>query len=463
MTAERLTGLIETLDRGAVLKGDDIGPRHYTDHRGEGEVRPGLVLRPSGTKELSRMLAACHAARQPVTVQGGMTGLVRAARPLQGEVAISLERMTAIGTVDRAQRSITAEAGAPLEAVQEAARAAGLFYPLDLGARGSCTIGGNISTNAGGNRVIRYGMTRELVLGLEAVLADGTILSGLRPYLKNNTGYDLKQLFIGSEGTLGIVTRAILRLFPEPQSQSVAVCAMPNFDAVTRFLGHMQTRAGADLSAFEVLWPETYASIARDVPRVRVPMAPGPGFYVLTETLGSDRERDPEAFETVLGEAFEAGLVEDAVIAKSDAEARALWDVRDGMAAALSALPNAVGFDISLAVSDMKDLHAELMAALAHVPGATVLIGGHLGDGNLHLAVAGSEGESAKPAIERAVYEHIGAIGGSVSAEHGIGMAKRDFLRQSRSEAEIATMRALKATLDPHGILCPGRIFEMKG
>ena len=192
-------------------------------------------------------------------------------------------------------------------------------------------------------------------------------------------------------------------------------------------------------------------------------MAPGPGFYVLTETLGSDRERDPEAFESVLGEAFEAGLLEDAVIAKSDAEARALWDVRDGMAAALSALPDAVGFDISLAVSDMKDLLAELMAALAHVPGATVLIGGHLGDGNLHLAVAGSEGESAKPVIERAVYEHIGAIGGSVSAEHGIGMAKRDFLRQSRCEAEIATMRALKATLDPHGILCPGRIFEMKG
>lgn len=448
----------------AVLTGADIGPRHFTDARGPGAGPPVFVMRPASTEELSRMMAACHAAGQAVTVQGGMTGLVYGARPLAGEAALSMERMTRLSPVNTAARTVTVEAGVPLQTVQDAAAAAGLFYPLDLGARGSATIGGNLATNAGGNRVIRYGMTRDLTLGLEVVLADGTVLSNLSGFIKNNTGYDLKQLFIGSEGTLGLITRATLRLYPQPRSQTVAFCALPDFDAVCAFLNHMQQGLGGDLSAFEVLWPETYAAIVRDVPQVRAPLATGPGFYVLTEGLGGDPGRDAERFEAVLAAAFEAGLLSDAVLSKSEAEVKALWEVRDGMAAALGGMADAVGFDVSLELGAMAGLRDSLGARLDAVAEAsTVLIGGHLGDGNLHLAVAGRQGGAAlsRAAIEDAVYARIGELGGSVSAEHGIGLCKRAYLPQSRSAAEIATMRAIKVALDPKNLLNPGRIFEM--
>lgn len=449
----------------SVLTGADIGARHFTDARGEGADAPVMVLRPATTQELAQMLATCHAARQPVCVQGGMTGLVHGARPLAGEAALSLERMTAMEPVNRPARTITVQAGVPLQKVQEAAAEAGLFYPLDLGARGSCTIGGNLATNAGGNRVIRYGMTRDLALGLEVVLADGTVISNLSGFIKNNTGYDLKQLFIGSEGTLGVITRATLRLFPQPRSQTVAYCALPDFAAVRRFLAHMQQGLGGDLSAFEVLWPQSCAAIASGVPGLRMPIAPGPEFHVLTEGLGGDATRDSERFEAVLAEAFEAGLLRDAVLSKSEAEARAFWDVRDGMATALSALPNAVGFDISLEIGDMEGLYVALMRRFAvQTDSATVLIGGHLGDGNLHLSIAAARAGQplTREQIEAAVYAEVGELSGSVSAEHGIGLCKRAHLPQSRSVAELAIMRRLKDALDPHGLLGRGRIFESR-
>ncbi len=464
MTGELIAELTQIAGEKGLLTGDAIGPRYSTDARGPGGAAPVFVMRPASTDELSRMMAACHRARQPITVQGGMTGLVHAARPQSGEAALSLERMNAIAPVDVAGRTLTVEAGVPLQRVQEAAAAAGLLFPLDLGARGSCTIGGNLATNAGGNRVIRYGMTRDLVLGIETVLADGTVLNGLGGFIKNNAGYDLRHLFIGSEGTLGTITRATLRLFPAPQSQVVAFCALPDFAAVTRFLGHMQAGLGGDLSAFEVLWPATYTGIVEDVASVRAPLAPGQGFYVLTELMGSDAARDTERFEAVLAAAFEAGMLSDAVLSKSEAEVTALWDVRDGMAESMGGRENAASFDISLNVADMAGLEAELTRRLLeHADSAEVLIGGHLGDGNLHLTVRGTQGNAPFPPseIEDVVYGLVGALKGSISAEHGIGIYKRGHLPQSRSPEELAVMRSLKGVLDPHNLLSPGRVFEM--
>lgn len=464
MTGDLVDNLRAIGGARGLLTGAEIGPRYRTDARGEGADLPRFVMRPASTAEVARMMAACHAARQPVTVQGGMTGLVLGARPQAGEAVLSLERMTAISPVDVAGRTLTVEAGVPLQRVQEAAAAAGLLFPLDLGARGSCTIGGNLATNAGGNRVIRYGMTRDLVLGVEVVLADGRVLNGLNGFIKNNAGYDLRHLFIGSEGTLGTITRATLRLYPAPQSQIVAFCALPDFEAVTRFLGHMQAGIGGDLSAFEVLWPATYAAIVGEVDSVRAPLAPGQGFYVLTELMGSDAARDQERFEAVLAEALEAGLLVDAVLSKSEAEVTALWDVRDGMAEAMGRREKAGSFDISLNVADMAGLETELTARLLQrAETAEVLIGGHLGDGNLHLTVAGTRaGAPLTPEeAEDVVYGLVGDLRGSISAEHGIGIYKRGHLPQTRSPEELAVMRGIKAALDPLNLLSPGRVFEM--
>lgn len=449
-------------DKG-MLRGADIHAGYHTDPRGTGTFCPDVVLRPASTKELSQTLSLCHAAHQPVVTQGGLTGLVIGARPEPGEFVISMERMNQIEAIDTRAGSITVQAGTRLQTVQEAADAHDLVYPLDLGSRGSCTIGGTLATNAGGNRVIRYGMTRDLTLGLEAVLADGTIINSLKGFIKNNTGYDLKQLFIGSEGTLGLITRATLRLFPKPKTQLVAFCAADSFDAVTELMTHMRGDLGADLSAFEVIWAGTYDAILRDVPGVKPPVPTGHPFYVLIEMMGSDPARDPEKFETCLGEALEQELTVDAVLSRSVSDIKAFWDVRDGMAHAMGKQQPAVGFDISLSVPHMKNIEAELQRRLQDALGAAqVFVGGHLADGNLHL-VAKAPGTDPQPRdqIEQIVYGWIGEKNGSVSAEHGIGTLKRAYLGQSRDPAELALMRRLKQGMDPANILNRGRVLGL--
>lgn len=278
MKPDLLQALHGILGDKGILTGADVHEGYYTDARGTGDVKPQAVLRPASTEEMSQVLAACHAAFQPVVLQGGLTGLVVGARPQEGEIAISLERMNRVESIDTDAGTITVQAGTPLQVVQEAADAHDMVYPLDLGARGSASIGGNLSTNAGGNRVIRYGMTRDLTLGLEAVLADGTVVNSLNGYIKNNTGYDLKQLFIGSEGTLGLITRATLRLYPKPKTQVVAFCAADSFGAVRELMAHMRAGLGADLSAFEVIWSKTYDVILSDVPESGPRFQPGTRF-----------------------------------------------------------------------------------------------------------------------------------------------------------------------------------------
>ncbi|MFK7835723.1 MAG: FAD-binding oxidoreductase [Sulfitobacter sp.] len=449
-------------DKGLV-RGKDVHSGFYSDPRGTGDIQPEIVTRPATTKDLSQIMALCHAAGQPVVVQGGLTGLVVGALPQQGEIVISLQRMNKIEQIDPQAGTMTVQAGTPLQVVQESADAHGMVYPLDLGARGSCSIGGNLATNAGGNRVIRYGMTRDLTLGVEAVLADGTIINSLNGFLKNNTGYDLKQLFIGSEGTLGLITRATLRLYPKPKSQMVAFCAADSFDAVTELMAHMQTTLGAELSAFEVIWAKTYEAILTDVAGVKAPMPTGHAFYVLVEMMGSEPAGDAEKFETTLGHALERDMITGAVLSRSQAEVDAFWDVRDGMAHAMGKQQPAVGFDISLRIPDMRNIEGELHARLEAALGKTRLfVGGHLADGNLHLvAKALGDGPQPREQIQDIVYGWVGEVGGSISAEHGIGTLKRDHLGQSRSAPEIAMMRTLKQAMDPKNILNRGRIFDM--
>ena len=420
---------------------------------------PLAVLMPASTGDVSTILRLCHAAHQPVVPWGGKTGLVDGC-VADDALALSLERMNRIEEIDARAATMTVQAGCVLQTVCEAADAQGLFFPLDLGARGSATIGGNIATNAGGNRVIRYGMTRDMVLGLEAVLADGTVLSSLNRLIKNNAGYDLKQLFIGSEGTLGVVTRAVLRLRPRPISQNTAIAAVDGFDRLPRFLRHMERTLGGTLSAFEVMWEDFYKLVTTPPAKGRPPIPHGHPYYVLVEALGGDQADDSARFERALTAALEGGDLADAAIAQSQAERDRMWGLRDDVIQLARNFPIFL-FDVSLGIGDMETYVAEIRRALvARWPGASLVIFGHLGDGNLHVIVGvGDAGDAARHAVEAIVYGALRGRGGSISAEHGIGLEKRPFLDWSRGAEEIALMRSLKQALDPRNILNPGKVL----
>ena len=448
-----------------------VGARHILDKddlagRSPGwnpdNLRAACLVRPRTTDEVAAVLRLCHERGQTVVPQAGLTGLVRGASTAPGDLILSMERMNAVREIDNANRTMTVEAGVTLQAAQEAADAAGLFLPLDLAARGSCTIGGNIATNAGGNRVIRYGMTRENILGLEAVLADGTVLSSMNRMIKNNAGYDLKHLFIGSEGTLGIVTLAVLRLREQPQSRLTALAALESFQAIASFLKHMDRSLGGGLSAFEVMWREFYEAVATVVRPHSPPLPFGHAYYVVVEFLGADEDADRARFEAALEQAFDAGLLADAVLASSSTQAREIWDIRDQSEHAESASGPTVTFDVSLPIGAMEDYVAKVqgeLAAQGRRPGCFVF--GHLGDGNLHFMVPAEPGsDTDRHAVEAVVYGHLESLRGSVSAEHGIGLEKKAWLGHSRTPEELAVMRTLKRALDPKGVLNPGKVFD---
>jgi FAD/FMN-containing dehydrogenase len=447
----------------AVLVGADLPVRHTNDWSPQPPVRPLAVVRPTDTEGVALAMKICHAGGVPVVPQGGLTGLCGGARPTVDAVALSLERMSGVEEIDPAAGTMTVLAGTPLELVQRAADEAGFFFPLDLGSRGSCAIGGNLSTNAGGNRVLRYGMARELTLGLEVVLPDGTVMSSLNKMLKNNAGYDLKHLFIGSEGTLGIITRAVLRMHPKPACTMVAMCALRDYAGVLELLAAARRGLGPMLSAFEVMWPDYWEVATRKVAGVRDPFAANPtpcGAYVLVEALGSDPAFDVPRFQAWLERLLEAGTIPDAVLAQSLGDAAALWGVRDACSEFQQALGPHLPFDVGLPAAGMDDYARRCRNALeARLPGCKSIFYGHIADGNLHLiAYLPGASEQPKQAIEEVVYGLVREYHGSVSAEHGIGTLKKPWLGHARSAEEIALMRKLKNALDPRGILNPGKV-----
>jgi FAD/FMN-containing dehydrogenase len=453
-----LRTLIDIVGPDGVLTGDDVRARSvsWADHS---PCQALAIVRPANTEQVSRVLAACNAARQPVVPMGGLTGLVRGCVAGPGEVALSLERMHAIEAVDPIGRTITLEAGVPLQVVQDEAERHGLLYPVDFGARGSAHIGGSVATNAGGNGVIRYGMTRDSVLGLEAVLADGTVISSMNRMIKNNAAYDLKQLFIGSEGTLGVITRLVLRLREAPRSTQTALVGCTNFSGVTSLLKHMDASLGGSLAAFEVMWNEFFRLVTTPPSKGTAPLSQDYPYYVLIESSGGDEARDQAQFEESLGAAIESGLVADAVIATSKAQRESIWALRDDVEQ-LFRMGMPVTFDVSLPVGAMESYVADALGRLEKEwPAYRRFVFGHLGDGNLHFIVAGPPSREAKHGIERCVYEPLQARSGSVSAEHGIGLEKQPWLPLSRSPAELALMRQIKRALDPNGILNPGRVL----
>ena len=436
--------------------------RHTRDYgvRGDAAVEILALTYPRNTQQISAILSYCNERRIPVQPQGGMTGLAGGGVPVVPCVVICLERMRAIRELDTAAGTITVEAGVVMEAVQKAADAADLLFPLDLGGRGSCQTGGNLATNAGGNRVLRFGMARDLVLGVEAVLADGTVIDALRKVMKNNTGYDLRQLFIGSEGTLGIITAAVLRLFPKPRSVCTGICTVDDYGSVLELLRRARTGFGPQLTAFEVMWPEFYQLGTVGLGR-KPPLPAGAGAYVLIETMGLDPEADQQRYESVIGEALQAGVVNDAVIAQSERETGELWSVRDspGEWQRTAHWPQ-LSFDVSAPTGEIGALVTDIDAVLsARWPELRAVYFGHVADGNLHASVGMAGHSVPQSLIEEAVYAVASKRRGSISAEHGIGSLKRQFLHYSRSPEEIALMRAIKSTMDPNGILNPGKIF----
>lgn len=464
MTDSFIGQLCNAFRKSSVLTGTDIDSRYFHDLAGKPVAKPRAVVRPRTTQDVSALLRLCHSEKVPLTTQGGLTGLLRGALPNPNEIVLSMKLMNAVEEVDTSSGAAVVQAGAPLQKVQERVEQEGYMFPLDLGARGSCTIGGNISTNAGGNRVIRYGMMRDLILGLEVVTADGTVLQGLHKYIKNNTGIDLKQLFVGSEGILGVVTRAALRIFPAPVERQVALCALPSFERVISIFGMARKHLGGELTAFEVMWNEYYRLALERVGGVIRPLPVNYPFYVLIEASDNDTHRVHADLEKLLDTAMRANMSLDATLSMSNASAAAIWRIRDCSLELARTFPYAarIALDVSIAINQMDQYVKTIVGRIKDIdPRAFAIVFGHVGDGNLHIELHHEHTPDRREELERLAYEITGEFGGSISAEHGIGIVKRPYLNMSRTAEEIETMRTLKRALDPNNILNPGRIFMM--
>lgn len=460
-----LDELRDALGPAAVLTGETIEARYLKEYFSPQPAaqRPLALVKPRNTAEVASVLRLCHRHRQPVIAQGGMTGLAGGALPNNGEVVLSLERLRGIEELDELAGTMTVHAGTPLQEAQEAAAARGFLLAIDLGARGSCQVAGNVATNAGGNRVIRYGMTRQQVLGLEVVLADGTVLDSLNKMQKNNAGYDLKHLFIGSEGTLGVITRVVFKLEPLPNCVQTAFCAVDSYENVVALLRHAQRRLSGRLSAFEVMWGDFYTLVTTRIPGQRSPLPVGSPFYVLLDLQGADMSADAALFESMLEQALTDGLLTDATLASSEQEARSFWHLRDASGELTVVWPIVESFDVSLPIGDIGHFVETLRPRLdAMFPSCEHVHFGHIGDSNLHVCVH-VPGTTAATfpghAIQQCLYGLLREFKGSISAEHGVGVHKKDYLPYSRSVEELALMKTLKAALDPLGILAPGRVL----
>jgi len=459
-----LTRLQEAVGpRGFSTEPADMAP-HLEEWRSKYHGHSPLLLKPATTAEVSAILGICNETATPVVTQGGNTGLVGGQIPLHGEVLLSTQRLNRIRSLDESGMTLVAEAGVTLAQVQQAADDKRLLFPLSLASEGSCTIGGNIATNAGGTHVLRYGMTRALVLGLEVVQADGTVLSMLRALHKDNSGYDLKHAFIGSEGTLGVITAATLRLFPKPDIAVTALAALPSPAAAVKLLGAMQAHTGGMLSAFELMPRIALEFVTRHVEGTRDPFSSPSPWYVLMEATGGGHANLTASFEDGLADAITAELVTDAVVASSTGQAQALWKLRESISEAQKREGASIKHDISVPVAAIPDFLAKAVpAVLAIAPGARPVSFGHLGDGNLHFNF-NSPSAGDDPAflrrweeVQQTVHDLVKEFSGSISAEHGIGIMKVGQLPRYKSHEELDAMRTLKRAFDPKNILNPGK------
>jgi FAD/FMN-containing dehydrogenase len=452
-----------------VLTADaDMAP-YLTDWRGRFTGKARAVLRPADASEVAQLVRACADEAVPLVPQGGKTGLVLGSVPDASgrEVVLSLTRLNRILEVDATNHTMIVQSGCILQHIQQAAAENGMLFPLSLAAEGSCTIGGNLSTNAGGTAVLRYGNTRELCLGLEVVTPQGEVWDGLRGLRKDNTGYDLRDLFIGAEGTLGVITAAVLKLYPLPKASLTALVALGSASDALGLLTLMQDHCGANLTAYELMSDFCLRLVERHFPALPHPFPEPHPQYVLLELASNESERHAVALlEAAIEDALEQNLANDAIVATSLAQSRALWQIREHIPLAQAAAGKNIKHDISLPISRIPDFLDLTDARLrADYPGCQLVCFGHVGDGNLHYNVAPPDGESDhaflahQSAINRIVHDNVVALEGSISAEHGIGALKRDELSRYKSPVELNMMRAIKAALDPLGIMNPGKIL----
>ncbi len=462
---ERLHAIVG--DRGMVAPTEQAP--YENDWRDQWHGKAACVVRPANTDEVSKVVALLAELRVPMVPQGGNTSMCGGSVPDESgrQVIVNVSRLNRVREVDPANNTMTVEAGCVLQTIQELAAKNGRLFPLSLGAEGSCEIGGNLSTNAGGTGVLRYGNTRELVLGLEVVLPDGRIWDGLRSLRKDNTGYDLKHLFVGAEGTLGIITAAVLKLFPRPRSQATALVALENPAASVELLGKLREAVGDRVTGFEIMSRVCLDLVFQHIPNMRDPMATPHPWYLLVELSDSTQgDTLSTMLEEALGECAEAGLLLDAVLAANETQRHDLWKLRENISEAQKINGVSIKHDVAVPVSKVPELIATASERLeARFPGIRIVAFGHVGDGNIHYNCGKADRQDAKaffaesPEVNHIVYEVVDALGGSISAEHGLGVLKRDEIREYKSDLELGLMRSIKRTLDPHGLMNPGKVL----
>ena len=468
--AELLAHLRAICGDAHVLTDQDLSA-YERDWRGRAQGKARCVVRPGSTPEVAAVVKACAAAGVPMVPQGGNTGLVLGSTPDDSgrEVVLSLQRMIAVRALDAANATLTVEAGCVLERLQQVADDAGFLFPLSLASEGSCTIGGNLASNAGGTQVLRYGNARDLCLGLEVVTPQGEVWQGLSGLRKDNTGLDLRNLFIGSEGTLGVITAATLKLFPKPAAQRTAWAAVPSVQAAVDLLGLAQQQLGAGLTGFEMMGQVALGLVVKHFPSMSVPLWQSTPYCVLLELSDTDNEDHAhQQLERLLETALEHGCVVDAVVAQTIAQSKALWHVRESISMAQATEGLNIKHDIALPVSAIPAFVAQTDALLAQqLPGVRMVNFGHLGDGNLHYNVqcplhadAAAFLQAHEAQVNHWVYEAVKSFGGSISAEHGIGRLKADTLPQYKDPVALAMMRSIKQALDPKNVMNPGRMLR---